>query len=221
MARNSVLRPRTLLATVLLLCFAAGPAHAEEPPWPHTALHIQILMRALTYEHNLHRLVSDEVRVGVVFDPSRPLSVDGGAAVVRLLEEEARKRTFLKRRVVVVGVPLPAGEERLTRILGAGFAAVYLTPSLTAKDVQRIVHATRKLKVITMTGVGRYIWSGVTLGVVLRKGRPRILLNYPASLQEGANFSAQLLQLAEVIGRDAKGGEGRPSPPLSAIGGAR
>ena len=50
-----------------------------------------------------------------------------------------------------------------------------------------------------MTGVARYLDDGIGLGVGLRGGRLRILVNLDACRFEGADLSAEVLKLAELI----------------------
>jgi hypothetical protein len=50
-----------------------------------------------------------------------------------------------------------------------------------------------------MSGVPRHVASGLALGVGLRGGRPRILVHVEASRLEGADLSAELLKLAEIV----------------------
>jgi hypothetical protein len=47
--------------------------------------------------------------------------------------------------------------------------------------------------------VSRYVPLGVAVGARLQAERPRLLLNLQAARRAGADFSAELLKLAEVI----------------------
>ncbi len=111
--------------------------------------------------------------------------------------------TFMKRRVLVLGIPLALEDARLARSLD-GVSVLYVSPGLSQPQIERVARTTRRLKVRTMAGLEEYVRWGVALGVVLRDERPRPLVNYEAAKAEGAAFSAQLLGLAEIIG---------PGPP--------
>ena len=179
---------------------AASPQVARES-WTQSDMHVTVLMRALTYDHRLRREAKETLRVGVLFDARDAPSVLASAAVLRLFEAQADRMTFLRRRVVVIAIPLAADDARLERALDLDLDALYLTPGMARNDIVRVTTVTRRLDVISMAAAESYVFLGVSLAAVLKEGRPHILVNYPAGVEEGAEFSTQLLQLAEVIGR--------------------
>ncbi len=190
-----------LLVVLLILTLPRSAASLPPPqPWTESALHLKILMRALTYEHSLAQRTKRFFRVGVLYDPDDERSRHAATTVILLLKEQARRLTFLQRQLVVVSVPLQENG-RLEGALQLDLSALYLSTNIDDTDIKRVVEITRRLKIISMTGVRPYIDLGVTLAVVLRHERPQIIINFPASQAEGARFSSQLLQLAEVIGK--------------------
>jgi hypothetical protein len=78
------------------------------------------------------------------------------------------------------------------------FTHAYVTP-LRAVDVKLIAAVARSAHVTTMTGVTHYVTRGLAIGVALRGGRPRILVNLEASRLEGADLSSELLNLVEIV----------------------
>ena len=46
-----------------------------------------------------------------------------------------------------------------------------------------------------------YVEAGLSVGLDIERDRPQIVVNLEASRAEGADFGAQLLKLARVLGR--------------------
>jgi hypothetical protein len=198
---------RNLLVPALcaLLCLAAGAVRAgpNDDPWARSELHLKIIMRALTYEQHLRSDRSDSLMVGVLFEPHRSASVEDASKIIEALESQANKMTFRKRNIVVVGIPLARGK-RLSDALPDDLRVLYVSEAVPEGRLAEVVAATRGRSVISVTGIEAYVRKGITLGAILRKGRPLLMVNYASALAEGASFSTQLLQLAEVIGREDK-----------------
>ncbi len=211
-------------ACVTLLVIVAGAAllkagpRAPSPdmtPWVENGLHIKILMRALTYEQSLDRKAGTSIRVGVLYDPSSTDSVQASMTAIALFQAQARTMTFKERRILVVGVPIQRDDARLMEDLAADLKVAYLTPGLAQQTVERVVAATRTLGVISMSALRDHVRWGVALGVALQAGKPRILVNLAAARLEGAEFSSQLLQLADLIRSKARAKTPPPTTPAS------
>jgi hypothetical protein len=102
--------------------------------------------------------------------------------------------TLLGKRIKVKTIPLENVAESMDQV-----AALYLCPGLSIAELERVLASTHKHHVLTVTGYEKYIHRGVSLGVIVRKGKPRIVVNSAAVRAEGAKFSSKLLRIAEVI----------------------
>jgi hypothetical protein len=76
--------------------------------------------------------------------------------------------------------------------------AVYVTP-LRAVAMEAITNITRESKTLTITGIPEYVEKGLTLGIANQNEKPKILVNMESARLEGAQFSSNLLKLAQVI----------------------
>ena len=76
---------------------------------------------------------------------------------------------------------------------------LYVSP-LPRVDVQQVTSVTRPGRITSLTGVPRYVEDGVSVGLDVEGDRPQIVVNLAASRAEGADFAAQLLKLAHVLG---------------------
>lgn len=75
---------------------------------------------------------------------------------------------------------------------------LYVAP-LRAVDIRDISKATRDHGVTSVTGVVRYVSQGIAVGVRREGDKSRLMINLPQSKGEGADFSSELLKLAEVF----------------------
>lgn len=189
-----------LLAIVAAAAIAAPPLPQADGPWTRSELHVKVLMSALTYERSLQHSDADILHIGVLFDPNNGDSLVASTGVISALERQAREMTFRGRPVIVSGIPLVDGS-RMRKTIGAGIHVLYFSDGISGTKLAPIIKLTRELKIISMTGVEAHVRLGVTLGAVVREGRPHVLIHYGAAQAEGAEFSSQLLQLAEIIGR--------------------
>ena len=81
---------------------------------------------------------------------------------------------------------------------------LYVSP-LRATPLRDVITASRAMRVTTVTGVPRYVESGLAIGVDMKGERPEIVINLAASRAEGADLTSHLLKLARVVGDEAGG----------------
>jgi YfiR/HmsC-like len=211
-----------LLSFMLLLVLSARGLSAAPPgatraqaTWTRNPLHVKILMRALAYEKARGFEKGPSLRVGVLFDPGAKDSYVTAIAAVSLFVDQIRNMTFKGLPIVVIGVPLVADDTRLLESLASNLNVAYMAPGLTRSSLERVLSATRHLGILSMGAFRDYVRWGVSLGVVLKSQRPRILVNLEAARLEGASFSSQLLQLAEIVKTEPKKEPSRGAPSSS------
>ena len=190
------------------MALAVPPTRADEqePSWTSLSLHFTVLMRALTYDHTLRDRGSERLRLGILYDPRQARSAAAADALFKLVGATPSRVTFLKRTIELVRVPVSPDEERLVEALRGGLDVLYVTTGLARAAVLSATEMTRRFKVVSVTGEESFVYLGISLGVYIQEGKAHILIHHRASLEEGASFSSQLLQLAEVVGRKAQAG---------------
>lgn len=195
---RSRIRPRALAIGALAVVVLASvlgprPLETQEIDVP-MEVQLPILLKVLAYDRHLPARAPSGVVVAVVFQGGNRTSLLAKESAMRVLEATA----------TVGGVPLRAVAIDLDRTSFANgldsLAAThaYLTP-LRATDVSVLAARAREARVTTMSGVPRHVELGAAIGVGLRGGRPRIFVNVRASRLEGADLSAELLKLAEIV----------------------
>lgn len=180
-----------LLAACLTPVFAIRAQEMDVP----VAVHLPILLKVLSFDRQLRVRAPREVVVGVVYQSGSRASV--------VAKDEALQ-AFQSANTIVQGLPMRAVAIDIDRgpladaLDARKLTHLYLTP-LRATDVHALALLSREAHVTTMTGVARYLDDGIGLGVGLRGGRLRILVNLDACRIEGADLSAEVLKLAELI----------------------
>jgi hypothetical protein len=83
-------------------------------------------------------------------------------------------------------------------IKNSGVTVLYITP-LRAFDVKQITAVTRLARIASITDVPAYVAEGVSVGLDIKGEKPQIIINLPASRQEGMDLSSQVLKLAMLV----------------------
>lgn len=78
---------------------------------------------------------------------------------------------------------------------------LYISSDLTGNIISEIITVTRKNKVLTFTGsnIKANLKRGISVGLGVEGGKPKIYVNLKASNKEGCEFSSQFLKLSEIV----------------------
>lgn len=94
------------------------------------------------------------------------------------------------------------GNSTLTAI-NTGFSVPEEKPSVVyigdSDNIEDILNYTRSNKVLSITGIPDMISKGVTLGVGVSGGKPKVLLNYESLKLEKVNMDPAIHRIAKVI----------------------
>ena len=183
---------RALLLAALLAAASSIPARGQEVPVP-ADLQAKLFATILGFDRELQPGPDGAVVVGILvqrhYRPSLEAAEDLMAAVAAMPRSNPRVRTVM----------LDADGEGLEhQLLRHGCSAIYVTP-LRALSVEAVAGEARRLGVRSLTGVPIYVRRGISVGLGLRDRRPEILINLRAARAEGADYSAQLLDMARLI----------------------
>jgi hypothetical protein len=193
-ARLPVTRGLVAVLALAYLASAARPLVAQELDVP-VRTQVPILLKVISFDRQLRARAPREVVVGVVMQGGYRGSVLAHGEAVAILATPG---------ATVDGIPVRVVTFDLDRLSIEGMFAntslthLYVTP-LRAVDIGELAVRARAARVTTLASVPEYLTRGLSLGVGLRAGRPRILVNVRASRAEGAELSAELLKLADLI----------------------
>ncbi len=188
--------------TLVLLGLGSGAVAsrlaAQEMPVP-VEVQVPLLLKILSFDRALTGSRTDPLVVGVVFQGRNRTSSEIGAEVRSRLT--AAGRPGGGRVIRVVSIDLDQTDDFLAMLLRDSVRVLYVAP-LRAIAISTVAAATREGLVVSFTGIPRYVEQGLAVGIDVNGMRPQIVVNLAASRAEGAQFSADLLKLVRLTGRE-------------------
>lgn len=182
-----------LLGVLLLVLTPALPLSAQEAGLP-PELKLPLLIKVLSFDRGLEDRHGDAV-VAIVYQRQVPGSVRERDVWL----EAARTPLHLRgARVRVVAIDYRSADQ-LVHSLREAHATVVFLSSLRAVDVPALAEDVRVAGFRTATDTPAVASRAASIGLLLRSGRPHIVINMPLALREGSDFSSQLLRVAEVV----------------------
>jgi hypothetical protein len=158
---------------------------------------VVILMRALAYDGNLKSRAGATVNIAILHKKGNAASETMANAMSKALG--ALESTQVSGLPIVVSRLSYTGEDALKKsIAGAGIDLVYVCEGLEP-DLEAIERVTRQMKALSVGSKQEHVQKGLSIGVFQIEAKCTILLNLPASRQEGVSFASDLLRLAKVI----------------------
>jgi hypothetical protein len=183
---------RCAIAVLIGVTCASTPAaaYAQDMDVP---VHIQIalFLKVLTFDRNLVVSPASEIVVGVVFQSGYRSSVNAKNVAMTALQVTGNPRTI---RAIAIDLDR---ESLLTALSRYRPSVLYVAP-LRSVEIGDLATTARNANVTTLTGVAQYISLGLAVSVRLQGERPKLVINAEAAKLEGADFSAELLKLAQI-----------------------
>lgn len=174
---------------------AAPPAMEVQDIEVPVDVQLAILLKVMTFDRKLAVRAPRAVAIGVAYQGGNRASVVAKDEALRVLRATEQLADGVALRAVAIDLDATTLAEADAK---EGLTHLFVAP-LRAFDVKEIVGWARRAGVTTMSSVSRHVRDGLALGVGLRGGRPRILVNVESSRLEGADLSAELLKLAEIV----------------------
>lgn len=183
---------------VLALFLTCGRLTAAEPDGQRLPprLRVAILFKALSYDKNLKRRCGSSVRVGVLHGSSESDRRDARSVVEEIQSHARPKINEMPIKVVDLEAHDRAGIQ--TALTESGANTVYLGAGLDhLLPVIRVMASRHNIALVT--GEAGYLTKGASLGAVLQNTKPKILVHSANAREQGLDFDARLLRLAEVV----------------------
>lgn len=192
------------ITTLVLTGISLTGSQAAEMEVP-MEVQFHLFLKIATFDRNLTTRVGDEIVVAVLYQSRYRTSLNAKDEFLRVMGESSVK--FVDGiPVTSVSLDVQESSDLEQMLLDHAVDAVYITP-LRAVELGRVTDITRKLQIMSLTGVPLYVEQGTSAGVEIRGERPEIIINLSAARAEGVDFSSQLLNLARVIAGDTRGVE--------------
>jgi len=197
MPRYAVVR----LVAGLLLAELAGHAPrrlaAQEVPVP-VAAQIPILVKILNFDRSLPERAGARLVVGVLFQSRYRTSANVADQVCPALQT-LPAGALGTMELACVAIDLDATPALDSTLKRKQVDVLYVSP-LRAVPLEDVMAVSRAAGITTLTGVPRYVETGLAIGLDMKGERPEIVINLAASRAEGADLTAHLLKLARVVG---------------------
>ena len=198
--------PRAVAALVTgLLCVGvfgtpAGRVAAQDTPVP-VDVQVQIMVKILNFDRRLPERLGGRLTLGVLYQGRYRTSANVGGEVCRTLMAlpASALGALDSLQITCVKIDLDNTPDLPAVLKRERVQVLYVSP-LRAYQLEDVVAASRDAQITTLSGVPRYVETGVAIGVDMRGDRPEIVINLPASRAEGADLNAQVLKLARVVG---------------------
>ncbi len=178
---------------VLAVSSLCATVHAQVPLDKQAV----ILTRALSYDKDLRTRAGSSLVVAVLYKAGSADENGAAAEVVRAFKAlEGVKVQDLP--ISVVKLAYSSKDALRSAITAQGIDALYCCPSLEA-ELGALREVSHQQHVLTLASKESFIQAGLSIGVFLSEGKPRIMINLAASRDEGATLSSELLRLATVV----------------------
>jgi len=158
---------------------------------------VKALARVLAYDDKLPNRAGTTVVLAVLYKPGNPSSEK---EATESFSQFAKLESYRILGLPFHSVKLPfTSVDALDRAIGSqGIVALYVCPGLD-DEIANLKRISRKHKATTIASREEQLAAGLALGVFSLDGQLTVVVNLPASREEGARFSSDLLRLARVI----------------------
>lgn len=184
---------RALLAAVALACCSGAAASAQEAHLP-AELKLPLLVKVLSFDRGLASL-TDGIVVAVIYQAGVPASLRERDVWLEAAQQDLRLNGHSVR---VAPIEYRSSGALVAALRDVRATVVFFSPMRTV-DAGAVAEYVRASGFRTATDSGELIRRGTSLGLLLRDGRPHIVINLALATREGADYSAQLLRVAEVV----------------------
>jgi len=192
-----VLILRYLFSTLVTFALLSTSASNEEVKVP-VELQAKLLLTALTYDKNLKRRTDEKLKIGILYFPEIVQSKEEASNFSKVLERfRDKKVSGLSIDKVLLAY---RGNSELKKMISfEKINVLYL--ALGKMDlIKNVTNLTQSEKILSFTSIVEYVSKcGISMAVGIKSNKPKIYLNLFSARTEGADFSAKLLRVVEII----------------------
>jgi hypothetical protein len=195
--------PTTFRFGALAILFAwaiavSPPLVRAESTGMDPLLEATLQLKVQSYDRKVgQRLQRKRFVVAILYKPgvraSETAATEMRDAFTRVVE--SYRIRGVKPAIVMVGFD----KAKLAETLAANEASmIYITRGLD-ESLPAIFEVASKLKIPTTTGAREHVTSGCTIGIVVDRRKPKIMVNLKSMTAAGMELDAEMLELAEVV----------------------
>ncbi len=186
-----------LLITLFTIGFIPASVSSDNGDVP-VELQAKLLLAALTYDKNLGKGEVETLRIGLLYFPDVNQSKKEALEFYKALESfKDKKVRGLNLNTVLFAYNGYNGLK--SKISAEHIDALYISKA-KKEVVKDVIKVTQSNKVLSLTSTASYVsMCGISMGVGLKANKPKIYLNLSSAKVEGADFSAKLLRVVEIV----------------------
>ena len=170
-----------------MLGIICKPAASQTVP---VSLQAAIFFKVLSYDSSISSKSGSQITIYVVTDK----------------KTSSQKNEIMAGFNKLSGKPLGGKTVKVVSIDAANVvnindsAGVIYAPSGSDRDtVEKIISVASERKIATLGGDETLVEMGIAVGLTVEEGKPKIVVNFPASQEQGMKLSSKLLRLAKVL----------------------
>jgi hypothetical protein len=161
-------------------------------------LQAKLFLTALTYEKNMKEKTIRQFDIGILYFPWLPESKKEALLFSKALNSFKNKK--ISGRSFNVFLFTYNGDTGIKEAIAHKHVEVLFIAEGKERNLKEIIQLTRSENILSWTNKTEYVAScGVTIGVGLKENKPKIYLNLSSAKEEGADFSAKFLRIAEIV----------------------
>jgi len=182
---------------VIVLGYIPAQVAADNGNVP-LGLQAKLLLTALTYDKNLEKKAGEQLDIAILYFPWIERSQEEAESFSKTLEQFKDKK--IAGRSFNTSLISYDGDASLKEKISGQHVEVLFIAGGTKRMLKEITQLTRKKQILSCTSKAEYVSSyGVSIGVGLKENKPKIYLNLSSAKEEGADFSAKFLRVAEIV----------------------
>jgi hypothetical protein len=183
------------LAFVLCLALCT-PCFGEEPEQLPAGIQTILLLRTLTFERNLSSRAGMQATIALAYNPKDAGSEAEMQQMFEALSARAKVVKLWNLPVALVAIKVDA--HGVDKALSGQISVLYVCAGL-GDLLGRLSANARSRQILTVTGTEEYVKKGVSVGLVRRGDKAKLLINLPSVHAEGAEIDSSLLAITELI----------------------
>ena len=188
---------RGLLAALFASILCTSAAGTEPMSFPPD-VQITLLLKILTYDRSFAVKAKSQVMIGVVYVAGDAESVKAKDDILKTLQLVA-DRTIKGVPIKAVALEYKDPKSLAETVRSQGINVFYIAPG-NANTLTELLRMSHTRGITTATGVPEYVQRGVAIGIGKKADqKPDILINLSSSRQEGSEFDASLLRIANIV----------------------
>lgn len=183
---------------LIVLLFASGRLSLGKERFDDLPIYnqIELIFTTITYNKNLvDNLKPDtSLKVGLFFNSTQN-SLKYKDVFVSIFKKEFKNKTFCDHPIELEVV------DNIKKIETSNYHLLIIAPDVD-QYINEILEITARKKIISATGVSKFLNSGITI-IVGHNGEKRVLaINMESSKRENCRFNATILRLALKVGNN-------------------